>query len=56
MNLLSHQIVLSRGDELLRQAADYRLTHQPKPKTAPPRKRSRGTLLKPRRGFIPKSA
>jgi hypothetical protein len=56
MNLLSYQIALSRRDELLRHAADYRLTHQPQPRTAAARKRSRGTLLKPRRAFIPKSA
>lgn len=56
MNPLSYQIALSRRDELLRQAADCRRTHQPEPRSAAPSKPSRGRLPKPRRGFLPKSA
>ena len=56
MNLLSYQIALSRRDELLRQAADYRQTRRPAPRPGAPSKPSRGTLPKLRRGLLPKSA
>ena len=56
MNLLSYQIALSRRDELLRQAADHRLSHLPPEKTATLSKPVRRAPLKLRRGFLPMSA
>ena len=56
MNPFSYQIALSHRDELLRQAADYRLTRRRRPSTAAPSKPTRGMSLKLRRGLLPKSA
>jgi hypothetical protein len=56
MNQSSYEIALSYRDELLRQAADYRLTHPRPPSTARLSKPTRRTPLKLRRGFLPKSA
>jgi hypothetical protein len=56
MNEWSYWVALSRRDELLRQAANYRLTHHPRPRTAAPRKPIHRPPLKLRRVFLPKSA
>jgi hypothetical protein len=56
MNELIYLMALSRRDELLRQAADYRLTHRPRTRAAAPTKPIHRAPLKLRRVFLPKSA
>lgn len=56
MNPFSYQMALSRREELLRQAAEHRLTHRALPRTAMRSKPTRATRPQLRRRFLPRSA